>query len=62
MRKPFCAASIAAWWWWTAQLTVRTWNRWSENAWGLREEEVIGHRFGELDIGLPAKRARRHGA
>ncbi len=38
------------------QLSVRSWNRWSENAWGLREEEVLGHRFGGLDIGLPAKR------
>jgi two-component system, chemotaxis family, CheB/CheR fusion protein len=34
-------------------LTVRSWNRWSENAWGLREEEVTGQAFGSLDIGLP---------
>ena len=34
---------------------VRTWNRWSENAWGLREEEVIGQSFAELDIGLPVQ-------
>jgi two-component system CheB/CheR fusion protein len=34
---------------------VHSWNRWSENAWGLREEEVLGHKFGELDIGLPVK-------
>jgi two-component system CheB/CheR fusion protein len=35
------------------ELKVRAWNRWSENAWGLREEEVIGQSFGALDIGLP---------
>jgi two-component system, chemotaxis family, CheB/CheR fusion protein len=33
---------------------VRSWNRWSENAWGLREEETVGRKFIELDIGLPA--------
>jgi two-component system CheB/CheR fusion protein len=32
---------------------VRSWNRWSENAWGLREEEVVGQPFTALDIGLP---------
>jgi two-component system, chemotaxis family, CheB/CheR fusion protein len=37
-------------------LTVRSWNRWSENAWGLREEEVTGQPFGALDIGLPVQR------
>jgi two-component system CheB/CheR fusion protein len=31
------------------------WNRWSENVWGLREEEVLGKKFGELDIGLPVQ-------
>jgi len=35
------------------ELKVRSWNRWSENAWGLREEEVLGQPFGALDIGLP---------
>jgi two-component system, chemotaxis family, CheB/CheR fusion protein len=38
-----------------AELKVRSWNRWSENAWGLREEEVIGQPFGSLDIGLPVQ-------
>jgi two-component system CheB/CheR fusion protein len=38
-----------------AQLLVRSWNRWSENAWGLREEEVLGHPFHRLDIGLPVQ-------
>ncbi len=36
-------------------LKVRSWNRWSENAWGLREEEVIGLSFSALDIGLPVQ-------
>ena len=38
-----------------ANACVRTWNRWSENAWGLREEEVTGHPFAQLDIGLPVQ-------
>ncbi|KAA5611427.1 PAS domain S-box protein [Rhodovastum atsumiense] len=37
-------------------LRVRSWNRWSENTWGLRAEEVIGHDFLPLDIGLPVQR------
>lgn len=32
---------------------IQSWNRWSENAWGLRAEEVIGTSFEALDIGLP---------
>ena len=36
-------------------LKVRSWNRWSENIWGLREEEVIDEPFGALDIGLPVQ-------
>jgi two-component system, chemotaxis family, CheB/CheR fusion protein len=32
---------------------VQSWNRWSENAWGLRAEEVIGTSFDALDIGFP---------
>ena len=31
----------------------RSWNRWSENTWGLRSEEVLGHRLSSIDIGLP---------
>jgi two-component system CheB/CheR fusion protein len=38
-----------------AELKIRSWNRWSENAWGLREEEVIGRAFDSLDIGLPVR-------
>jgi two-component system CheB/CheR fusion protein len=32
---------------------IQSWNRWSENVWGLRAEEVNGTSFEELDIGLP---------
>jgi two-component system CheB/CheR fusion protein len=32
---------------------IQSWNRWSENSWGLRAEEVAGTNFGALDIGLP---------
>ncbi|WP_207483302.1 CheR family methyltransferase [Arenibaculum pallidiluteum] len=37
---------------------VRSWNRWCENAWGLRSEEVTGGNFFALDIGLPVQRLR----
>ncbi|MDI3308627.1 MAG: CheR family methyltransferase, partial [Acetobacteraceae bacterium] len=39
-------------------LRVRSWNRWNENAWGLRAEEVLGQDFLNLDIGLPVARLR----
>jgi two-component system CheB/CheR fusion protein len=39
-----------------ADLKVHSWNRWSENAWGFREEEVIGHPFVALEIGLPVQK------
>jgi two-component system CheB/CheR fusion protein len=32
---------------------IQSWNRWSENTWGLRAEEVRGTGFEQLDIGLP---------
>lgn len=32
---------------------VQSWNRWSENMWGLRSEEVVGTSFEALDIGVP---------
>lgn len=35
------------------KLDIQSWNRWSENAWGLRADEVIGTNFDALDIGLP---------
>ncbi|MFT8245885.1 CheR family methyltransferase [Roseomonas sp. BN140053] len=34
-------------------LVVRSWNRWNENTWGLRAEEVVGRPLDEVDIGLP---------
>jgi two-component system CheB/CheR fusion protein len=41
------------------ELRVLSWNRWSENAWGLREEEAVGQPFIALDIGLPAQQLER---
>jgi two-component system CheB/CheR fusion protein len=38
-----------------AEMKVRSWNRWCENAWGLREEEVVGQSFSTLDTGLPVR-------
>lgn len=37
---------------------IRSWNRWSENTWGLRAEEVMGTNFDLLDIGLPIQKLR----
>ncbi|MFA5891916.1 MAG: CheR family methyltransferase [Actinomycetota bacterium] len=34
-------------------LQIRVWNKWAEDLWGLRTEEVLGRRLGDLDIGLP---------
>ncbi|TDH58968.1 PAS domain S-box protein [Dankookia rubra] len=39
-------------------LRVRSWNRWCENAWGLRAEEAVGEEFLLLDIGFPVQRLR----
>ncbi|WP_448188019.1 CheR family methyltransferase [Azospirillum sp. sgz301742] len=39
-------------------LRVRSWNRWGENMWGLRSEEMQGEPFLDLDIGLPVQRLR----
>jgi two-component system CheB/CheR fusion protein len=44
----------------THAIPCRSWNRWSENTWGLRAEEVIGTGFDALDIGLPVHRLRDH--
>ncbi|KKC24802.1 CheR family methyltransferase [Sphingomonas sp. SRS2] len=33
--------------------SIQSWNRWSENTWGLRGEEVIGTNLDSLDIGCP---------
>lgn len=40
------------------QHSIQTWNRWSENSWGLRAEDVIGTAFEALDIGLPVHQLR----
>jgi len=42
------------------EMRLRSWNRWNENAWGLRSEEVIGEDLLGLDIGLPVQRLRNH--
>jgi two-component system CheB/CheR fusion protein len=34
-------------------LNIQSWNRWSENTWGLRAEEVAGTSFDALEIGVP---------
>jgi two-component system CheB/CheR fusion protein len=39
-------------------LTVRSWNRRSEDLWGLRAEEVRGKHFLALDVGLPVEQLR----
>jgi two-component system CheB/CheR fusion protein len=36
-----------------AQRTVRTWNKWSQELWGLRTDEAVGEPFFDLDFGLP---------
>lgn len=38
-----------------ADMRVRVWNERAADMWGLRSDEVIGHSFYALDIGLPAK-------
>jgi two-component system CheB/CheR fusion protein len=40
------------------ELHVRSWNRWSENTWGLRADEVTGQNFFALDVGLPVAKLR----
>jgi two-component system CheB/CheR fusion protein len=39
-------------------LRVLVWNRGSENLWGVRQEEVQGQHFLNLDIGLPLDKVR----
>jgi two-component system CheB/CheR fusion protein len=36
-----------------SDMRVLVWNRRAEDLWGLRQEEVIGQHFLNLDIGLP---------
>jgi two-component system CheB/CheR fusion protein len=38
------------------ELRVTSWNRWNENAWGLRREDAEGRPLLALDIGLPVAR------
>jgi two-component system, chemotaxis family, CheB/CheR fusion protein len=38
---------------------VQVWNYWSEDYWGLRADEVVGHNFLGLEIGLPVAELRR---
>jgi two-component system CheB/CheR fusion protein len=41
-----------------AHVAVRTWNAKMEDMWGVREDEVLGRRFTDLDIGLPVAELR----
>lgn len=38
--------------------SIRVWNRRAEDLWGLRGDEVEGHAFQNLDIGLPVERLK----
>jgi two-component system, chemotaxis family, CheB/CheR fusion protein len=40
------------------ELRVQVWNERAADLWGLRSDEVIGHPFFDLDIGLPVKDLR----
>ncbi|HET7460778.1 MAG TPA: CheR family methyltransferase, partial [Longimicrobium sp.] len=40
------------------ELDIRVWSRKAEELWGLRADEVAGHPFGNLDIGLPVERLK----
>jgi two-component system CheB/CheR fusion protein len=39
-------------------LSVLIWNRRAEDLWGLRQEEIVGQHFLNLDIGLPTAQLR----
>jgi two-component system CheB/CheR fusion protein len=39
-------------------MQVRGWNRGAENLWGLRQDEVLGEHFLNLDMGLPTDQLR----
>jgi two-component system CheB/CheR fusion protein len=41
------------------EMQIQVWNHRAEELWGLRSEEVIGHHFMNLDIGLPVERLRQ---
>jgi two-component system, chemotaxis family, CheB/CheR fusion protein len=40
------------------ELRVQVWNERAADLWGLRSDEVVGHPFFDLDIGLPVKELR----
>jgi two-component system CheB/CheR fusion protein len=42
-----------------ADLRVRSWNRASQELWGLRPEETLGEQFFSLDLGLPTGPLRK---
>jgi two-component system CheB/CheR fusion protein len=39
-------------------MRVLVWNRRAEDLWGLRQEEIVGQHFLNLDIGLPTAQLR----
>jgi two-component system CheB/CheR fusion protein len=41
-----------------SELLVRVWNLWSEEAWGLRSDEVVGRNIFTLDFGVPIEELR----
>jgi two-component system CheB/CheR fusion protein len=40
------------------EMRIRGWNRKSKELWGLREDEVLGHRLMQQEIGLPVQRLK----
>jgi two-component system CheB/CheR fusion protein len=42
-----------------ADLKVLVWNENADELWGLRADEVVGHHFLNLDIGLPVERLKQ---
>ncbi len=41
-----------------ADMRVLVWNRRAEDLWGLRQDEIVGQHFLNLDIGLPTQQLR----
>ncbi len=41
-----------------AEMRVLVWNRRAEDLWGLRQDEILGQHFLNLDIGLPTQQLR----
>src|SRR5436305_13205935 len=40
-------------------MSVQVWNARAADLWGVRSDEVLGHSFFDLDIGLPAEQLRQ---